>query len=74
MDSSFEDGGLAPLRDLARLRYLRLSGSEVTDTLLQSLHGLRGLAKLQLIDTKVTEAGVESLKKTVSAPADRAAP
>jgi hypothetical protein len=53
-------GALAALKDL---KWLDLSRTQVTDTGLKEVAGLKGLQKLRLPATEVTDAGLKHLKK-----------
>jgi hypothetical protein len=56
---------LAPLGFLPRLESLDLSGTQITDEGLEDLVGLKQLHYLGLRETRVTEAGVERLRKAL---------
>ncbi|MGO8691915.1 MAG: hypothetical protein ACLQLG_20025 [Thermoguttaceae bacterium] len=58
----FGDAELRQLNGLARLRWLSLYGTGVTDTGLKCLKGLTRLQTLLLGGTNVTDAGLEYLK------------
>ena len=47
------------------LKSLRLVGDQFTDDWLKHIRDLRRLQELSLVDTKVTDRGVESLRKTL---------
>ena len=57
------DRGVAPLKGIAGLRYLNLSGTAVTDAGLAALLTLPDLAALDLSRTRVTDAGLANLAK-----------
>ena len=62
-DTDADDGTLELLPDgLVNLSNLDLCGTNVSDDGLLSLLRMEGLMKLNLIDTKVTPAGVARLK------------
>jgi hypothetical protein len=62
-DTDADDGTLASLPDgLVNLSDLNLCGTNVSDDGLLSLLRMEGLVKLNLIDTRVTAAGVARLK------------
>ena len=62
-DTDADDATLEALPDgLVNLRDLDLSGTNVSDDGLLALLRMRGLAKLNLMDTRVTTAGVARLK------------
>jgi hypothetical protein len=62
-DTDADDGTLESLPDsLVNLHDLNLCGTNVSDDGLLSLLRMEGLGKLNLIDTKVTAAGVARLK------------
>ena len=60
--TSVTDAGLAPLKDMVRLRKLWLNETAVTDEGLAVLGGLAKLEYLNLFGTKVTDAGLEKLE------------
>ncbi len=60
--SAVNDGDLASLEGLRRLRALSLRGSAITDAGLKHLEGLTQLRELDLSCTKVTDDGLEHLK------------
>ncbi|MCE9608362.1 MAG: SUMF1/EgtB/PvdO family nonheme iron enzyme [Planctomycetia bacterium] len=61
-DTRITDAGAAHLRNAKSLRYLGLSGTEVTDACVPDLAAIPRLAGVDLIGTRVTEAGVAKLK------------
>jgi len=58
---TFDDAGLAPLKNLGTLEELVLNSPNVTDAGLEHLAGLKTLRKLTLAGTKVTAAGKAKL-------------
>jgi hypothetical protein len=63
--TTFGDEGLARLKGLTALRYLRLEGTKVTDAGLVHLQGLTNLQDLYLGGTRVTDTGLGRLKGMV---------
>ena len=59
------DDGVAHLKGLSQLSYLRLSRTQVTDAGLAHLEGLSELQELDLSRTQVTEAGVAELQQAL---------
>ena len=59
------DDTLVPLKDLMRLEYLGLSGSQITDVGLEYLNEMTSLAMLWLENTQVTDEGVEKLQQAL---------
>jgi WD40 repeat protein len=53
------------LKDLKRLRELKLDSTEIGDAALQRLHGCSQLEELSVVGTRVTEAGASAFKKAV---------
>ena len=60
-DTKVTGSGLVHLKGLTKLRSLNLYSTNVTDAALKHLEGLASLQSVDLTDTKVTDAGVESL-------------
>ncbi|MHB8954466.1 MAG: leucine-rich repeat domain-containing protein [Pirellulaceae bacterium] len=56
------DAAMEHLKELAALRGLCFSGTQITDTSLEHLSGLNQLQDFYLYDTQVTDAGLEYLK------------
>jgi hypothetical protein len=65
LPSKVTDAGLVHLKGLTALQGLYLWDTAVTDTGLEHLKGLTALRELDLKGTKVTEAGVDQLKKSL---------
>lgn len=63
--STIRDSDIEPVRDLPRLRWLRLTLSGITDAGLQQLEGLTSLERLAIENTKVTEDGVTKFRRAV---------
>jgi hypothetical protein len=57
------DADLKVLRELTDLRYLSLTGTQVTDEGLKELRELKNLQKLSLANTQVTDEGLKELKE-----------
>lgn len=57
--------GMRHVAECARLRYLILCGHEVTDDSLSGLSGAPALEEILLVNTQVTDEGIEGLKKSV---------
>jgi len=53
------------LRDMTKMRWLRLGNTQVTDAGLEHLRGLSELRTLYLRDTQVTGEGVAELRKAL---------
>jgi hypothetical protein len=65
-NSHLSDKGLSHLRNLTKLEYLYVDGTEVTDAGLEHLKGLANLRELVFHETRVTDAGVKGLQKALS--------
>jgi hypothetical protein len=63
--TTFGDEGLARLKELTMLRYLRLDGTKVTDAGLAHLQGLTNVQDLYLGGTQISDAGLGRLKGMV---------
>lgn len=57
--------GLKHLRNMPDLEFLDLSMTPVTDEGLAHLHGLKSLTRIDLDNTRVTDAGVSALQKAL---------
>jgi hypothetical protein len=64
-DSGITDAGLAHLKNLPKLEWLRLDGTEVTDAGLEHIKGMPQLRLIHLYATHVTERGVADLRKAL---------
>ena len=63
--ASLTDAGLANLKTMTKLKWLRLTHARITDAGLVYLEGMVNLQTLILYDTQITEAGVQRLKKAL---------
>lgn len=64
--SHVSDKGLSHLRNLTKLEYLYVDGSNITDAGLEHLKGLTNLRELVFNETRVTDAGVKGLQKALA--------
>jgi internalin A len=64
-DIDLGNDGAAVLHGFDRLRRLTLGGERITDGGLKPLTGLRVLRELDLVDTTLTEAGLEAIKRAL---------
>jgi hypothetical protein len=64
-DIDLGNDGAAVLHGFDRLRRLTLGGERITDGGLKPLTGLRVLRELDLVDTTLTEPGIEAIKRAL---------
>ncbi len=61
-DTKFGDAGLGHLKEMTRMEWLCLDGTQVTDVGLKHLTGLTELERLDFFGTQITDVGLEYLK------------
>src|SRR5690349_7033225 len=60
-DRTFNDAGMAGLKEMTGLTRLYLRGTSITDAGLKSLSGLTNLTELDLADTGISDSGLSAL-------------